>query len=206
MCKMAGEHESHDSRGKEADVRRLVRHWTVVLTLCVGVLPLAQPAGAADAQDGPSKGRIRVLVAADAEQAASGHVASQADVEESAKELRKRVKALDWLQLVDRREDAELTVTVTGRRKDPDKGFVLSYLLAAGEYKLESEFTFEGGTQITGGTRALGSDGRTNYDGRRTLSWDELTKQFAKWLEGFVKANYDRIRRERELIAIFRSV
>ena len=171
----------------------------VVLTLCVCVLPFTQPASVtARAQDRPPSGKIRVLVAADTERAVSGQVASRADVDESAKELRKRVKGLDWVQLADRPGDADLTVTITGRRKDPNKGFVLSYILEAGEYKAEDEFAFEGGTEITGGTRALGSDGRTNYEGRRTVSWDELTRQFARSLEGFAKANYDRMLRRRE--------
>jgi len=125
-------------------------------------------------------------------------VARQVDVDESARELRKRAKGLDWFQLADRPEDADLIVTVTSRRKDANKGFVLSYILEAGEHKLQDEFSFEGASEITGGSRALGSDGRTNYDGRRALSWDELAKQFARSLEGFAKANYDRMLRQRD--------
>jgi hypothetical protein len=165
----------------------------------LGVLPLAPHAGViATAADAPPKGRIRVFVAADAERAAPGRAVRQVDVDESAKELRKRAKGLDLFQLADRAEDADLVVTVTGRRQDPSKGYVLSYILEAGEYKVEDEFAFAGGTEITGGTRALGSDGRTNYEGRRTLSWDELSKQFAKSLEAFARANYDRMLRQRE--------
>ena len=119
-------------------------------------------------------------------------------MDESANELRKRAKGLDWFQLADRAEDADLVITITGRRQDPDKGYLLSYILEAGEYMVEDEFAAAGGTEITGGTRALGSDGRTNYEGRRTLSWDELSKQFAKSLEGFARANYDRMLRQRE--------
>lgn len=176
------------------------RRW-ILLTFCIGVLPLAPRAGvvAAAAQDGPPRGRIRVFVAADAERAVpGGEVRRQVDVDESAKELRKRVKALPWFQLADRAEDADLVVTVTGRRKDANKGYVLSYILEAGEYKAEDEFAFAGGVEITGGTRALGSDGRTNYEGRRALSWEELAKAFAKSLEGFARANYDRMLRQRE--------
>ena len=177
---------------------RSCRRW-VILTFCVGVLPLAPHAGViATAADAPPKGRIRVFVAADAERATHGRAVRQVDVDDSAKELRKRAKGLDLFQLADRAEDADLVVTVTGRRQDPSKGYVLSYILEAGEYKVEDEFAFAGGTEITGGTRALGSDGRTNYEGRRTLSWDELSKQFAKSLEAFARANYDRMLRQRE--------
>jgi hypothetical protein len=175
------------------------RRRSVILTFCMCVLPLAPRACVtANAQDGPSKGRIRVFVASDTERAVHGHEVRQVDVEESAKELRKRAKGLDWFQLADRPEDADLVVTVTGRRKDANKGYVLSYILEAGEYKVEDEFAFAGGTEISGGTRALGSDGRTNYDGRRVLSWDELAKQFARSLEAFARANYDRLLRQRE--------
>ena len=139
-----------------------------------------------------------MFVAADAGRALPGRAVRQVDVDESANELRKRAKGLDWFQLADRAEDADLVITITGRRQDPNKGYVLSYILEAGEYRLEDEFAFAGGTEITGGTRALGSDGRTNYEGRRTLSWDELSKQFAKSLEGFARANYDRMLRQRE--------
>lgn len=171
----------------------------VVLYLCACMLPWAQPTSVtASAQDRPPKGRIRLLVVADTKRAIPGHASRQVDVEESASELRKRAKGLEWVELANRLEDADLIVTVTGRRKDPNKGFVLSYILEAGEYKLEDEFAYEGGTEITGGIRTLGSDGRTNNEGRRPLSWDELAKQFAKSLEGFAKANYDRILRRRE--------
>jgi hypothetical protein len=177
---------------------RYRRCW-VILTFCIGVLPLAPRAGViATADDGPSKGKIRMFVAADAERAVPGRAVRQVDVDESAKELRKRAKGLDVFQLADRAEDADLVVTVTGRRQDPNKGYVLSYILEAGEYKVEDEFAVAGGTEITGGARALGSDGRTNYEGRKTLSWDELSKQFAKSLEAFARANYDRMLRQRE--------
>lgn len=171
----------------------------MVLGWCAGVALFAPPlSGTSHAQDGPPKGRIRIRVAAEAEHTVFGQMASQAEVEESAKELQKRLKSSAWLQLVDRPGDADLTVTITRRRKDPDRGFVLGYIMTADKYRRADEFAVEGGTAITGGTRALGSDGRTNYDGRRAVSWDELTKQFTKSLEGFVKANYDRLRRERE--------
>ena len=165
----------------------------------MGVLPLSPRAGViATAEDAPPDGRIRVFVAADAARAVPGRAVRQVDVDESAKELRKRAKGLDVFQLADRAEEADLVVTLTGRREDPNKGYVLSYILEAGEYKVEDEFAFAGRTEITGGTRALGSDGRTNYEGRRTLSWDELSKQFAKSLEAFARANYDRMVRQRE--------
>ena len=177
---------------------RYRRRW-VILTFCMSVLPLAPRAEViATAEDGPSQGRIRVFVAADAERAAHGRAVRQVDVDESAKELRKRAKGLDLFQLADRAGDADLVVTVTGRRQDPNKGYVLSYILEAGEYKVEDEFAFASGTEITGGTRALGSDGRTNYEGRGALSYDELYKQFAKSLEAFAMANYDRMLRQRE--------
>ena len=174
------------------------RRWAILM-FCLGVLPLAPHAGGiATAADAPPEGRIRLFVAADAERATRGHAVRQVDVDESARELRKRAKGLDLFQLADRAEDADLVVIVTGRRQDPSKGYVLSYILEAGEYKVEDEFAVAGATEITGGTRALGSDGRTNYEGRRTLSWDELSKQFAKSLEAFARANYDRMLRQRE--------
>jgi hypothetical protein len=183
---------------RPASQRQYRRRW-VILTLCMGVLPLAPRAGVfAAGEDGPSREKIRVFVAADADRAAPGRAVRQVDVDESANELRKRAKSLDLFQLADRAEEADLVVTVTGRREDPNKGYVLSYILEAGEYKVEDEFAFAGGTEITGGTRALGSDGRTNYEGRRTVSWNELSKQFAKSLEAFARANYDRMLRQRE--------
>jgi hypothetical protein len=175
------------------------RRRRVVLCLSVGLLAFTQPASvSASAQDKPLKGRIRLYVAANTERAAAGQVSRQVDVDESANEVRKRAKGLDWVQLVDRPEDADLVVTLTGRRKDPNRGFVLSYVLESGEHKMEGDFASEGGTEITGGTRALGSDGRTNYEGRQSRSWEELAKQFARSLENFAKANYDRILRGRE--------
>jgi hypothetical protein len=59
-------------------------------------------------------------------------------------------------------------------------------------------FAFAGEAEITGGTRTLGSDARTNYEGRRPFSWAELSNQFAKSAEGFARANYDRMFRQRE--------
>jgi len=175
------------------------RRQRILLCLCVCILPFAQPSSVtASAQDRPPKGKIRLFVAADTGRAATGQVSRQVDVDESANELRKRAKGLDWVQLVDRQDDADLVVTLTGRRKDPNRGFVLSYILEAGAHKVEDEFASEGGTEITGGTRALGSDGRTNYEGRQSRSWEELAKQFAKSVESFAKANYDRILRQRE--------
>ena len=175
------------------------RRQRILLCLCVCILPFAQPSSVtASAQDRPPKGKIRLFVAADTGRAATGQVSRQVDVDESANELRKRAKGLDWVQLVNRQDDADLVVTLTGRRKDPNRGFVLSYILEAGAHKVEDEFASEGGTEITGGTRALGSDGRTNYEGRQSRSWEELAKQFAKSVESFAKANYDRILRQRE--------
>ena len=175
------------------------RRQRILLCLCVCILPFAQPSSVtASAQDRPPKGKIRLFVAADTGRAATGQVSRQVDVDESANELRKRAKGLDWVQLVDRQDDADLVVTLTGRRKDPNRGFVLSYILEAGAHKVEDEFASEGGTEITGGTRALGSDGRTNYEGRQSRSWEDLAKQFARSLENFAKANYDRILRERK--------
>jgi hypothetical protein len=113
-----------------------------------------------------------LFVAANTERAVPGQVSRQVDVDESANELRKRAKGLDWVQVVDRLDDADLVVTLTGRRKDPNRGFVLSYILEAGAHKVEDEFASAGGTEITGGTRALGSDGRTNYEGRQSRSWE----------------------------------
>ena len=39
---------------------------------------------------------------------------------------------------------------------------------------------------------------RSRLSGRWTFSWDELSKQFAKVLEAFARANYDRMLRQRE--------
>ena len=170
----------------------------VILTLCMSALSFPPRAAVgANAKDGPPKGRIRIFVAADTT-GVPGQASRQSDVDESVKEVGKRVRALNWLQLADRPEDADVIVTVVSRRKDSNKGLVLSYILQAGEHRVEDEFAFQGGTEITGGTRTLSSDGRTNYEGRRALSWDELAKQFAESLEGFAKANYDRILRQRE--------
>jgi len=152
----------------------------------------------ARAQDRPPKGTIRLFVAADATRVNPNRPSKQADVEESASELRKRVKGLRWVELANRVDDADVIVTLAGRYKDPNRGFVLSYILEAGDYKMEDEFAYEGGTQITGGIRTLESDGRASVEGRRPLSWEELARQFAKSLEGFAKANYDRILRQRE--------
>ena len=144
-------------------------------------------------QDRPPKGKIRVAVVANLERAAPGRVTTLADAEDSAAALRKRVKGREWLELADRPEQADLIVTITGRRNDSDKGFVLGYILEAGTYSVAGEYSFAGGIEITGGARALGSDGRTANEGRRVLSWDEQAKEFAGSLEGFAKANYDRI-------------
>jgi hypothetical protein len=136
------------------------------------MLPLAQPASVtASAQDRPPKGKIRLFVAANTERAVPGQVSRQVDVDESANELRKRAKGLDWVQLVDRQDDADLVVTLTGRRKDPNRGFVLSYILEAGAHKVE-EFASEGGTEITVAPGA----GRWPDQLRRTAprSWEEL--------------------------------
>lgn len=184
---------------RESALRCRPRRHRLVLCLSVCVVAFAQPASVTvSAQDRPLKGRIRLLVATDTGRAVAGPVSRQVDVDESANEVRKRAKGLNWIQLVDRLEDADLIVTVTGRRKDPNRGFVLSYILEAGEHKMEGDFASEGSTEITGGTRALGSDGRTNFEGRQSRSWEELAKQFARSLESFAKANYDRILRERK--------
>src|SRR5262245_2171247 len=148
---------------------------------CVGLMPFATPVSVTlTAQDRPPKGKVGVFVAVDVSHAVNGNLTRQADAEESATELRTRGKTQRWIKLADRAEDGELLVTITGRRKDPDKGFVLSYILEAGDYKGADEFSFEGRTELTGGIRTLGSDGRTSVEGRRTISWDDLAKQFAR--------------------------
>ena len=56
--------------------RRSCRRW-VIVTICIGVLPLAARAGViATAGDAPPKGRIRLFVAADAERAPNGRAGS----------------------------------------------------------------------------------------------------------------------------------
>ena len=130
---------------------------------------------------------------ANVERAAPGRVTTLADAEDSAAALRKRIKGRGWLEPADHPERADLLVTITGRRNDSDKGFVLSYILEAGTYSVAGEYSFAGGIEITGGARALGSDGRTSNEGRRVLSWDEQAREFAGSLEGCAKANYERI-------------
>ena len=169
-----------------------------VFAWSVGVLPFANSAHAMmTVQDRPANGKLGLYISVDTSRASPGQVTRQVDAEESASALRKRAKGSNWIGLTDRPADADIRLTLTGRRKDPNQGYVLSYILEAGDYKSAAEFSFEGGTEITGGVRTLGSDGRTNNDGRRLLSWDELARQFAKSLDGFAKANYDRILRHR---------
>jgi len=184
--------------GKESASQRRCRNRRAVRCFSACILLWAHVTFTADAQDRPPKGTIRLFVAADPARANPNRPSKQADVEESASDLRKRVKGLRWIELANRLGDADVIVTVTGRYKDPNRGFVLSYILEAGEYKVEDEFAYEGGTQVTGGIRTLESDGRASVEGRRPLSWDELANQFAKSLEGFAKGNYDRILRRRE--------
>jgi hypothetical protein len=184
--------------GRESAPQWRHRSRRVVLCLSASILLCVQTSIAARAQDKPSKGKIRLLVAADTARATPGRSFRQVDVEESASELRKRARGLQWVELANRLADADVIVTVTGRYKDPNRGFVLSYILEAGEYRVEDEFAYQGGTDMTGGIRTLESDGRASVEGRRPLSWDELAKQFAKSLEGFAKGNYDRILRRRD--------
>lgn len=156
--------------------RRESAHWRdrrrrIALCAAACILSWAQSTSAtARAQDRPPKGTIRLFVAADARRANPNRPSKQADVEESASELRKRVKGLRWVDLANRIDDADVIVTLAGRYKDPNRGFVLSYILEVGDYKMEDEFVYEGGTQITGGIRTLESDGRASVEGRRPLS------------------------------------
>src|SRR5262249_33121359 len=128
--------------------------WSLVTSSCLSVLLFAQSAAVGRAQDRPAHGKIGMFVTADPTRAAPGTPTGQVEVEETASEVRKRAKGLDWIGIVDRRADADLLITVTGRRKDPSQGYVLSYILEAGEYTSTAEFSFEGGTEIgTGGIR-----------------------------------------------------
>lgn len=138
-----------------------------------------------------------MLVTVDAERSPDGQAVKLVDLEESATALRRAIKGRDWVTIAAPDVNADMVVTLTGRRKDPSKGFVLSYVLQSGDYKSQGEYSYEGGTELMGGTRALGSDGRAPYEGRRPQSWDDQAKQFAQSLEAFAKANYERILRQR---------
>jgi hypothetical protein len=145
------------------------------------------------AQRLPPSGPISILVAVDT----GGQSARLSELEDSANALRRAIRGHDWLTLATQGDAADVILTLTDRHKDSSKGFVLAYVLRAGDYKNIGEYSYEGGTDFTGGNRTLSSDGRTSYEGRRPQSWGDQAKQFAQSLEAFAKANYERILRQR---------
>ena len=143
--------------------------------------------------------KIRVFVAADAGRAADGRAAKQVEVDESANELRKRVKALDVV--------VQAGPSPRGRgphchrdRPPPGSEQRVCLELHPRGRRVQGRRRICRRRRDGDHRRHQGARIRRAHQLRRPTdaSWDELAKQFAKSLEAFAKANYDRMLRQRE--------
>lgn len=142
----------------------------------------------------PKAGKVRIYISVDTEHTSEDLQQRASELEESARDLRKHLRKNKWLEPTEEIERADIHFRVVSRRKDPEKGYVLRYLLEAGAFRTEDEFAYEGEALATGGSRAMSFDGFDNSgSGRQILRWGELAKHLAASLEGFAEANYDRI-------------
>ncbi len=142
----------------------------------------------------PSQGKVRFYVTIDEDVTYKGKKQRTSELEESASDLRGRLKNSKWVEVTDDLESADIRLRILGRRRDQEKGRILGYFLDAGAFKTEDEFSYVGQAVATGGIRSTES-GRhgNNTQGRAMLGWGELAKRLAESLEEFAEANYDRL-------------
>ena len=139
------------------------------------------------------EGRVRFFVTIQEGNVSHGIQQKTSELEESAADIRRRLKKTKWTELVETAEDADVELRVLGRRTDPQSGFLLDYAIDAGAYKTEDTFEFLGESFDTGGIRSSSGSTLNSSAGRENLRWEELHKRFAASLEDFAEQNYDRI-------------
>jgi hypothetical protein len=162
-----------------------------VLFLAVVSAPLAA--------EKPSSGKVKFNVLADATEDYKGVRQRSSELEESERDVRLALNKNDWLEVVSSAETADVRLRILGRRRDPARGFVLGYALDAGAFRTEDEFVYGGESVTTGGGRSRDAHSlNDDLSPRATKGWSTLAKKFAESLEGFAKANYDRIVAQRK--------
>lgn len=147
----------------------------------------------------PSQGKVRLYVTAGEAGVYEGLQQRAADLEESAKDIRRYLGGGDWTEATDKEEEADIRIVVLGRRRDPDRGIALGYSLDAGAYKTEDEIydVSVDGTAMGGASRGARSSTDATAQ-KRQATYEDLAEQFARSLDVFCQSNYDRIVRQRE--------
>ena len=142
----------------------------------------------------PSKGKILLYVTADEAGVYKSLQQRTPDLEESAKDVRRHLGKGKWTKVTNKEEEADIKITVLGRRDDPDKGIALGYSLDAGAYKTEDE-VFDGSQSATvrGGAARDVRSGTDLTAQKSNATYEDLAMQFATSLDEFCETNYDRI-------------
>lgn len=169
-------------------MRKLGTFVVVVAALVVASSALAQ-----------KQGKVLMYVSAAEAGVYKGHQQRTPDLEESAKDIRRHLGRSKWIKVTSDVEEADVKVTVLGRRDDPDKGIAIGYELDAGAYKTEDEF-FDNSQSATvmGGASREARD-MTNPSAHKSVAdYEDIAAQFADSLSYFCEQNYERIVSQRE--------
>jgi hypothetical protein len=140
------------------------------------------------------EGKVRFFVTAPENSVSHGVQQRASELEDSASDLKRRLRKTKWTELAETREEADVEFRVLGRRFEPERGYVLHYSMDAGAYKTEDEFAYQSESFSDGRAPVTTHHGGGAAAGARTvLRWEELHKRLAESLEKFAESNYERI-------------
>ena len=128
------------------------------------------------------------------------------ELERSARELRNRLRGASSIRVTESPEEAQVLFRLLSRKKEGNE-YRITYELDAGRYVARGAFVLGGRRQADDGIRSgFYRQGYNSLSGRpMTLGlivpantkaspgWEELVVSIASSLDGFVKANYERI-------------
>lgn len=147
----------------------------------------------------PSKGKVKLHVVAGEADVYKGLQQRAADLEESAKDVRRHLGKNKWSEVTRDVEEADIRIVVLGRRDDPDKGIAIGYSLDAGAYKTEDEvFDANVAGEVMSGASSESRSGSGANANKSTAKYEDLALQFARSLDSFCQTNYDRIVAQRK--------
>ena len=147
----------------------------------------------------PHSGKVLMHIAAADAGVYKGLQQRSADLEASARDVRRHLGKSKWVKSTDKIEEADIKVVILGRRKDPDKGVALGYSLDAGAYKTEDEIfdvSIEG--NVMGGAMRESRTAADPSAKKSSAKYEDLPPQFADSLSAFCEANYERIIAQRK--------
>jgi hypothetical protein len=154
------------------------------------------------ALDKPKDGKIRVYVVAETTNAAGQERPNAKELLDSAKEIRKRVKKMKWIELVEDESQAEMHFVVIDRFQDDETGYALRYRLTAGDFDAERDYGEVAVVEHAGGGVAhhdsRGGEvpmiaGISKKQSQTFQSWKTIADGLARTLNHFAESNYERI-------------